>query len=89
MTTGSRASSADHDPTPGNQSHRKPGPSAPPAARSRNARHSGWLGRQRSGTLAPRPTADTRALPWEQLRPRALVPSALPGQCLPGVGGSV
>lgn len=69
VTTGSRASTADHDPTPGNQSHRKPGSERPPAARSRNARHSGRLGRQRSGTLAPRPRADTRALPWEQLRP--------------------
>ena len=31
VTTGSRAATADHDPTPGNQSHRKPGSERPPS----------------------------------------------------------
>lgn len=86
VTTGSRAATADHDPTPGNQSHRKPGPSAP-SGQSRNARHSGRLGRQRSGTRAPRPTADTRALPWEQLRPEPSCPLRSRDSACLGEGG--
>ena len=70
VTTGSQASTAGLDPTPaGNQSHRKQGSARPPAARSRNARHSGRLGRQRSGMLEPGLAAEARALPREQRRP--------------------
>lgn len=79
VTTGSQASTADLDPTPaGNQSHRKQGSVRPPAARSQNARHSGQLGRQRSGMLEPGLAAEARALPrgaaTAPLSPRALCP---------------
>ena len=79
LTGLAQASTADLDPTPaGNQSHRKQGSVRPPAARSQNARHSGQLGRQRSGMLEPGLAAEARALPrgaaTAPLSPRALCP---------------